>query len=116
MAALGATISKVTTMADKTVRLQVDCQEMNSDDMTILFSLNGKLGHFFFREAFFTDVDNEKLPELKIDKGEKTPSQRLRSRLFVYYTEVTNGKKEDFNIWYDRELAKIGEKYLEMVK
>ncbi len=105
-----STITKITTMADKSLRLQVDTQELSQADKAMVFGLHDVLGVFVFSEADITEADLIDLPEVIVEKNEKTPSQRLRDRLYVVYKQTIN--KSDFDGWYKREMNKIGEHYL----
>lgn len=102
-----ATISKVVTMADKSIRLQVDTQELDPDTKSRVFSLHEKLGYFFFSEAEIKakEVLEVELPEIVLDKDEKSPSERLRSVLFIYWQQ--QGIKEPFDIYYRRAMDKF---------
>ncbi len=58
-------------------------------------------------------MQSSDLPEddVPLDEGEsKTPSQRLRAVLFVYWKEVKGGKG-DFNAWYRGIMEKLIEQY-----
>lgn len=105
-----STISKIITMADKSLRLQVDTQELSQQEMAMVFNLYDSLGVFIFSETDIKETDLIDLPEVKVDKEEKTPSQRLRNRLYVYYSQAIN--KGDFDSWYKKEMNRIGEHYL----
>lgn len=98
-------------MADKTVRLQVDCQAMSPEDMTVVFSLNGSLGYFFFQSEFFDKVDNIKLPPLKLEKDEKSQASRIRAALYCHW-EKYRKEKEDFELFYRRQT----DKWIEEIK
>ncbi len=50
-------ISKFTTLSDRTIRIQIDCQEQNSEAEAKLFQLRGSLGYFAFNEAQVKDED-----------------------------------------------------------
>lgn len=100
-----AQISKITTMSDKTLRLQVDCQEISPDEEALIFSTRNKLGYFAFaeREIKVEDLD---LPDfVKEFKDEKTPSQRLRNTLFVLHEQTDT--KESFDDFYKRKIEEI---------
>ena len=99
-----STVNKITTLADSTIRLVVDCQETSPEEMAKLFALKGRFGWFLFKEdeVVFEDLPTEKAPEFK---GDKTPSQRLRATLYVYWKECTN-QKPDFNTFYDQWMNK----------
>lgn len=72
-------------MRDKTIRLQVDCQEIAPQDMAEVFALNDKLGWFFFHEKPIDKIDTKDLPEIKMEKWEKSPSQRLRAVMYLLW-------------------------------
>lgn len=111
-----AVIAKISTMVDGGISLTVHTQELNPEDQSEVFNLHKKLGYFIFAEksSDITGKEVENLPEIK-DEGQKTPSQRLRSRLFVYYTQKLGREKADFNKWYEEQLSKIGQRYLEKI-
>jgi len=107
-----ATVSKITTMADKSLRLQVDTQELSKEDKAEVFGLHECLGWFMFSEVEIVENDFKDLPEIKVDGDNKTPSQRLRDRLFRYY-ESTHIHTDDFDGWYIKEMGRIGQHYLD---
>lgn len=109
-ASIPATITKVTTMRDKTVRLQVDCQETAPETMAELFALNDTLGWFFFHEQPIKEIDTSNLPEIKLEKGQKTPSERLHAVLYVLW--VNEKSDMSFDNYY---LAKMNQ-LIEMIK
>jgi len=102
---LPAAITRISTMRDKTVRLQVDCQEMSSENMAELFKLNDKLGWFFFADQTIKEINKKDLPEIKFDRDERTPGQRMRAVLYVLW-ERTN-KEITFEQYYREQAEKI---------
>ena len=109
-----AQISKIETMSDGGVRVVVDTQEITDPaEMAKLFKLKkGALGWFLFKASEVTsaDVPDEDVP---LEEGEsKTPSQRLRAVLFVYWKEVKGGKGE-FNSWYRDTMEQLISRYKE---
>lgn len=53
--------------------------------------------------------------EVPDDIGDrKSPSQRLRDRMAVYYNKKFPNSKS-FNTWYADQLDSIGEKYLDKI-
>ena len=105
-----ATISKVTTMSDKGLRLQVDTQELGSEDKAEVMGMYGDLGVFVFSKANISPEDLVELPEVKLEKGSKTESQRLRATLFVYWQQKK--LKEPFDNFYKRQM----EKWIQSIK
>lgn len=91
-------IEKAQTLLDNSVKLSIVTQELNPSEMAELFRLKGKPGWVMFKEnpVDETDVPKEPAPEFKTDK---TPSQRLRAALWVYWDANTN-KKKDFATFY----------------
>ena len=105
-----AQIDKITAKNDRTLSVTIGTQEMNSLDTSHLFSLFEKQIWVAFAETPLTKEDLN-IPEIQVEKGQKTPSQRLRARMFVYFKE---SKKEGrFDDWYERAMESIGDKYLE---
>lgn len=106
-----AEISRVQTMADGGLRLFVDTQEINPDDKGLVMSLHKKIGWFLFAEQELKQEDTLDLPEIKVEKGEKTPGQRLRAVLFLLW----NKKKttESFDSYYRDYINRVIEKLKE---
>lgn len=107
---LPGAITKITTLRDRTVRLQVDCQEVRSEYAAELFALNDKIGWFFFADQVIKEVPKD-LPDVVLEKNEKSPSERLRASLFVLHSQ-NGGKKEDFDSFYKKQM----EMFIEAVK
>lgn len=109
-----AQVTKVETMSDGGVRVVVDTQEITDPgELAKLFRLKkGSIGHFLFKAAEITaeDVPDE---DAAMEEGEKkSPSQRLRAVLFVYWKDVKGGKG-DFNAFYRQCIETLIEKYKE---
>lgn len=106
-------IQSVRTLADNTIRLTIDAQEMPPEQMAILFKLKGQIGWTLFKENPFKidDVPVEATP----DHDKKSPSQRLRDRMFVFY-QKKHGKNTGFNEWYADNLDAIGQKFLDKIE
>lgn len=114
MLKIPAIISKIQTLADNTLRIQVDANELEPEQELELFKMRKYPGVFLFHPQDIKKEDLVNLPEPRVEKGEKSPSQVLRSRLFVFHKEM--GIKEDFDAWYRREMDRIGQKYLEKLE
>jgi hypothetical protein len=109
-----STISKITTMADGGLRLQVDTQELASEDKAELMGLYNQLGWFVFAPT--NTIKAEDIPTTPLEENQKTPSQRIRSTLFVYFKklqEVGSLKPDsDFEVFYRHHT----EKYIDNIK
>ncbi len=110
-----AQLIKVESRTDRTYKLTFNTRELKGADASLL--LNEIMNEGWLVYSSTSDIEDADIPTEKADPGlgTKTPSARLRGRLFVYYTEVVKGDKNQFSIWYDAELEKIGSKYLERV-
>ena len=110
-------VNKITTMGNHSLRLQVDLEkELSPEENAKVFALYNKLGWFVFKEAEIKEEDLVDLPEeLTEFKDQKTSSQILRNRLFVYYKDKF-GKDEGFEDWRKKEMLRIGQHYLDKVK
>lgn len=96
-----ATIQKVETMS-RYARIQVDTQEgLTSEQLGELFELHEKVGWFFFLEKQNVKITSEMLPEIHLDEGEKSPSQRQRAVLYIWWQQKTD-QKQDFELFYRR--------------
>jgi len=79
---------------------------------------NDEYGYFCFLvgEKEIDEKEIIDLPPLPKDETEvKSPSQRLRSRMFVFYMN-THIDKERFNTWYADTLEKLGQQYLNKIE
>lgn len=108
-----ATIQKVETMA-RCARIIVDTQEtLTPAQLAELFALHEKVGYFFlFEDPSRMQVDASKLPAIQLEEGEKSPSQRLRATMYVFWDQNVRGRKADaystdFELFYKREMEKI---------
>lgn len=108
-------IESVATRKDKTIRVVVGTQELSPAQMTELMSQwVGGIGVMAFKGEQFNYNDEEMLNSLKIDAAElggKTPSQRLRSSLYILF-EHNNEGHQDFNTYYQSMM----ERFIDMVK
>lgn len=105
-----ATISKVITMADKGLRLQVDTQEIGAESAGKIMMLKDKLGVFVFTESDIKVEDLKELPKVELEEGEKHPSVRLRSVLYVYWEQHKINKPFDF--FYREQM----ERFIQIIK
>ncbi len=99
-----ATIESISTRKDRTMKVIIGTQELEPKDSAELMSLHNTLGWFMFAENAFEvkDIPKENAPEFKDDKS---PSQRLRAILWVYWDTCTN-KSTTFNSFYDQFVEK----------
>lgn len=111
-----ATISKVTTMGNGAIRLQVDTQEdVNPVTQVKIFTYYNKLGVFAFSKS---NINAEELiiPDIAPNPEEpKSKAQRLRAVFFRMWEQ--NGKKDMYgnecgsDMYYDQMMEKLIEHY-----
>lgn len=113
-------ITQVKTMA-RAVRITVDTNELlTPPQIGELFALYEKVGWFFFLESPEARIDTSTLPAIRLEAGERSPSERLRSVLFVFWDQNVRGKKElspggptvDFEIFYRQQIKR----YIDSIK
>lgn len=98
-----ATINKIETLSDRSLRIKVTTQELAPDVMAELMNLYGKYGYFAFSETETIKIPDEPIPEFKEDKS---PSQRLRATMYILWNENTD-KSKPFNQFYNEKIEAI---------
>ena len=106
------TAGPMRTLVDGGIKINIDVQEMQSEDMARLFQYDRKNVWFLLKGGKITKDEILKIPKVVLETGQKSPSQRLRDRMFVYYKRF-HPKTEGFDNWYNMTLDKIGQSYLE---
>lgn len=98
---------------DRTITLKVDTQELMPEETAHIFSLFQKQIWLAIAETTITKEDLN-IPEIVDPLDNKSPSQRQRDRMFVYWKE----KKVEtpFDSWYAAQLDKHGQKYLDALQ
>ncbi len=108
-------IESVSTRRDKTLKVVIGTQELSpAKAAELLNQWASGIGVMAFKGESFSFNDEEVLKSIKIDAeemGSKTPSQRLRSCLYVLFERNAEGHN-DFNSYY----ASMMEKFIDMVK
>lgn len=106
-------ISKIGTLADNTIRITVDCQELSPEQMAEVFKLkNDGLGWFLFKNVPITETD---IPDSKPEfKNDKTPSQRLRACLYKFW-ELNTDRKINFDDFWKKWVNKKCEEIKELL-
>jgi len=110
MLQFSAQIDSVKANNDRTLTIKMDTQELAPDETAHIFSLFQKQLWIALAETTITKEDLN-IPEVVDDMDKKSPSQRLRDRMFVFFKQQK--PDGDFDSWYKNQLEKIGERYLE---
>lgn len=92
------------SLEDGTRKMTFYAQEATPEVLLQILQHDGKMGWLCFSEAVIKEED---IPTEKVDMSEKkTPAQRMRGVLHVYYTQQKLGKPEDFEVYYRRYMEK----------
>src|SRR6188768_1624742 len=93
MIILPAQLDGLRTLADKTLKITFETQELNPQDLLGLMENMHQFGYLAFKKEPFKEDEKEMLQELKSDfefKG-KSSSQRLRSVLYLNWKKNSEG-------------------------
>jgi len=101
---VAATLQGVSTLSDGGMSVRFHTQELPQEDALILMGFRNAFGWLLFRENEFSDKD---LPKESAEYEGKTPSQRLRSVLYVLWQQT--GSEGDFEVFYRDRVNKIVE-------
>lgn len=93
--------------ADGSASLRFATQELTAENFVDL-----KRHQNEFAWLVFGGADSEIPDKAPVREG-KTPSERLRNRMFVFWKE--NKIETPFEVWREGQLEKIGERYLEKI-
>jgi hypothetical protein len=105
-------IKKIATTADKCLQLTVVTQEVSAEIKAYLFECHDTYGHMIYFKNV-PKIEDIEVPEgnaPEFGKKEKTPAQRLRGTLFVYWDQ--KGRPgEDFELFYRNKMDDIIEHF-----
>lgn len=102
-------VEAIQSRKDNTLKITLGTQELNPKDCGELFALMNKLCSIGIAANELSESEIELLQNVKLNIDDvpnaKTPSQRLRGVLFVYYTQHDTGF-DDFNLFYQDYMNK----------
>ena len=104
------------SLADKTRRILIDCQEASPEDLLEILKSDGKLGWFIFKEGQNKIDENEikDLPEVKPEfLNQKTLSERLRNVIWRYWEK--KGKEGEFEDFRKKQMEGLIRQYKELL-
>lgn len=105
-----AIVKKITTLVDGGLSVMLHTQEMQSKDETRLFQYRNLPVWFLLKSEKFQKLPD--LPEIKVEKNQKTPSERLRGVIFKYWEKRTSST-EDFDTFYRKQMENLIDAYKE---
>lgn len=97
-------IEKVESLADSGWRMRLLTRELAPEEIGLIGALKGKEIQAAFKESTISP-DEIKTSDEKVERGQKTPGQRLRAVLYVRWEQ----KKPDmdFDAWYKSQMEII---------
>jgi hypothetical protein len=106
-----ATVEGISTLKDGGLSVRLHTQELNDSETSELLKLNGKFGWFLIKETNIQEDDIGGLEDIRKDLGGKSPSQRLRSVLYVMYKE-----KGDTSLSFEQYYGQKMEQFINYIK
>jgi len=107
---LPATINPPRFRKDGSVALSFESRELSADETHIILSMRNSEGWVCYAE----NEDEIQIPEEKAEIDEKTPSERLRNTLYVYFKQESDAGRYVGNFSaFRREKM---EKFIDIVK
>lgn len=109
-----ASVKKVSTLVDGSLTILLETPEMSDEQAAQLLSLRKIEGLAYVSPKKRIDgaiMDTIDGTEIEMTGG-KSPSKRLRDRLFVYWKQNNHGYN-DFEMFYVHELDAFGQTYLD---
>ena len=102
----------ISLLKDGCLSLRFHTQEIPSDQKVNLMNYYQQFGYLLFKPDAFSETE---IPEKNTDiegRKIKTPSQRLRAVIYVYGKQK-NIPKEEQDLFYERQMEAIIDKYKE---
>ena len=97
-------VTSVKTLLDRGLELKLSTRELNAAEKAVLFDLHQKEVWVVFKELPINPEDVQVGSE-RIERGAKTPGQRLRGVLFILWEQ--SGSSQDFESWYRTQMETI---------
>jgi hypothetical protein len=104
-------LENISTRNDGSIKIVIATQEMGSDDAGRLFTLRNTYLKFLLSDDNISKLEEGLIEAERLhdERKIKSPSQKLRSVLFLFHKQ--SGNRTDFQQWYESEMTKIIESY-----
>ncbi len=106
---VGSILDNISTRKDGSIKMVFETQEVTSEQGVNLFSMRNKFGWLLFIPEEVEEIEVPK-PPTKEFKEDKSPSQRLRSVLYVWWQQL--GLNISFDDFYKQKV----ERFIEQIK
>lgn len=100
-----ATLEGVSTLKDGGVSVRLHTQELSPEEKAIAMGYQNQFGWLLFKPEQHDEKELEQLEHIRKDTGGKSPSQRLRSVLFVLYQQ--GSRDTTFDQFYSMKMEQI---------
>lgn len=100
-----AIITSIRSKVDRSIGFSCETPELNNEEKAEFFGLQGLNLNLTIEP---TDTDEKETMEIKTEMDEKTPSQRLRSVLFLLFKQQGG---DDFNSFYRKTMERCIEQF-----
>lgn len=107
-----AIITSLSAKVDGSLGLRMTTPELTNEEKTEFFNLQNKN---ILVSIALEDEKPEDSITVNADMGGKTPSQRLRAVMYVYWKQNKQESIKTFQEFYDRAYEKLIDQYKEMI-
>jgi len=98
---IGAVLDTIKTLKDGSFKISFESGELPSEVGAKLLDLRRQYGWLLFCPETNTEIEIPTEPPREF-KQDKTPSQRLRSVLYIWWTQL--GSEGDFEVFYREKM------------
>jgi len=103
---LPATLVGSSTLSDRGMSIRFHTQELTDNEVLEVMKHRNEFGWLMFGPNTFQETD---IPKGEAEYEGKTPSQRLRAVIFVFWQQL--GAKGDFETFYRQKVDGIVEQF-----
>lgn len=108
MLKIPATLTKISSLEDRSFKITMTTQELSDEQGSELIKLNGRFGNMVFSESPIQASDIPEFDPSTVD-SKKSPSERLRAVLYVRWDRNTS-KTRTFDEYYVAYMSQLIDK------
>src|SRR6478736_6650955 len=112
MIIIPAVLESYRSLKDKTLKINFETNELNSQELLGIVENLGAYGYLGFKKEPFNEKERQQIEsmETNLEDSMKTPSQRLRAVLYRNYERDQQGFKS-FATYYEHSMEKLIDHY-----
>ncbi len=105
MIIISAILDTYRSLKDRTFKVTFETNELNPQEILGLAEMNGSYGYLAFKKEPFNEKERQEIESLEtnLEDTMKTPSQRMRSILYLLYNRDSEGYKS-FASYYEGKM------------